>query len=821
MSLFEENFALWKNLLPKADRYLSIDKIDTAPLAPEHTQSEITSFYESLQLGNHQCLIIYGLEDGFLYRLLIPWLESNPDHFVIFAEDNSRFLCSFLATELASRFLRDKQAYLIFGNTEDDFRYFLHLISVWKYDLHIYFRALPRKSKSKAASLQALARFIWLRSKENAIEYRDASSSFVKNTYQNIYLLPESKDYSHFINAFKGIPAIIAGAGPSLSLNRHLLPELKDRALLIGGGTSINALNAGNVQPHLGVGIDPNPSFYNRILSSTAWEVPFIYYYRMYHPALSLVHGDKIFTDFAPGISIPKWLHKQLGASFDITIAKEMFNVINFATLVAVQLGCNPILFVGIDLAYTGDASYAAGLKGVASQVSSTSFTTKTASEEVIIREDIFGKPIKTLWKWALESLWYSKLKLEYPGITFINCTEGGLGFYGVQNQTLEEASKKYCNTSFSIEDKVDQLLDTSKRCTEATPQQISQVLETLEASFQRCEAVFEKVQEQLTTLKWENLDLICLQEIAEEPAYQHLIRAFDDFMQLQFRPSFARLDTFRSEIGEETYFTEKEHLQRKRLKRILKVIKFNLNALKEAIEAPHLSAMNVPKVPVKRKTFENNVLKTFYPDGTPKSIIPFSDGYFDGEVLLYYHNGALSRKLHYEKGLKHGSEEVWNRGGQIILQAEYLKNTPVGIAREWHFNGVLARECVYGDDGSIQSVQNWDKKGDQHSGKEYHQELFSQVILLENALKAIVQQVKLIPAFQAQFEQLAYTHLQRVHKLRETLTPSKDISKDTGESLGESVIKPKEIEKEIQILSQGISDMVSQMQQQIVTKHD
>lgn len=817
-ALFEENLALWKRLLPAADKFL-LRKDFTFP-APVSSPADLQKIHADLSNSHHQCLMIYGF-DRTLYEDLIPWLESNPQHFLIFLEDNPGILCSFLSSDHARKFLLKTQTLLIYGNIDNEMGYFIHLISLSKSDLNLHFITLPHKDKEKASGLQAFARFIWLRSQEHEKEYKGASKAFANNFYHNLYLLSESKDYSNFVNKFKGIPAIIAGAGPSLSLNRHLLKDLKDKALIIGGGTSINALNSGNIQPHLGVGIDPNPSFYNRILSSTAWEVPFIYYYRMFHQAISLVHGEKIFMNFTPGFTIPDWFHKQLGIHFDITTDKEMLNVINVATFIALQLGCNPIIFVGIDLAYTGDASYAQGLQGVATQLSSTSFTTKTADEEIIIRHDIYGKPIKTLWKWTLESLWYSKLKTEYPETTFVNCTEGGLGFHGIPNQPLVETAQKYCQTTYSFDEQIQELLATTQRCSGSAPEDYTKLLLEFDTSLQNCRQVVQNLLENLEKDTWEALKLQGLDLISQEPAYKHLIQTYDDYLQLQLQLPFLRLDALRDQISEESYSIEKISMQKKRLQQILSLIDSNRKMIGQAIKAPHLPLCTSANGNNERRIYEGTTLKTFYPDNTPKSVIPYQNGLLDGEVLLYYSNGSLSRKLHYFTGLKHGTEEVWNRGGQLILQAEYSQGIPINIAREWHFNGVLSRECHYNDKGEAATLQSWDKNGKpihrlDDKEKARQTQFLPQIELLENALKGIILQLRHIPNLQQEFGKKIQFYLQRTLRIRNALSLTPTRSKDTGETFEKASMNPQEIENEIQQISQDISELIIQMQNQM-----
>lgn len=81
----------------------------------------------------------------------------------------------------------------------------------------------------------------------------------------------------------------------------------------------------------------------------------------------------------------------------------------NFNLSIAKDLGCNPILVVGVDLAYSDNLSYAPGLVRHAIQDPKEAFLTKYSHEELLIKNDINGVPVNTLWKWVNESLWYAQ----------------------------------------------------------------------------------------------------------------------------------------------------------------------------------------------------------------------------------------------------------------------------------------------------------------------------------------------------------------------------------------------------------------------------
>ena len=108
-------------------------------------------------------------------------------------------------------------------------------------------------------------------------EFAVADSGVLSNYYKNILKLDGVHASRGLYEEFRNIPAIICGPGPSLDKNIDVLRTLGDRALIIAGGTGINALNAGGVIPHICVSIDPNTAQKTRIIASKSYDVPLLY----------------------------------------------------------------------------------------------------------------------------------------------------------------------------------------------------------------------------------------------------------------------------------------------------------------------------------------------------------------------------------------------------------------------------------------------------------------------------------------------------------------------------------------------------------------
>ncbi len=69
--------------------------------------------------------------------------------------------------------------------------------------------------------------------------------------------------------------------------------------------------------------------------------------------------------------------------------------------------------------------AYAPGIVPNSSVKAQAILSNKGIDKAAIVKQDIYGKPIYTLWKWVAESEWLSNFAAEHPETTFVNATEG------------------------------------------------------------------------------------------------------------------------------------------------------------------------------------------------------------------------------------------------------------------------------------------------------------------------------------------------------------------------------------------------------------
>jgi hypothetical protein len=266
------------------------------------------------------------------------------------------------------------------------------------------------------------------------------------NLLRNIKRWPGSFFASGLKGKFCGIPAVICGAGPSLQEHYSLLKNLEDRALIIAGGSTIAALSNHGIFPHLGLALDPNADEFGRLKMASAYEMPLIYATRLQPDVFNTANGERGYLISDTGGSCERYFEKEMGIEGDPVgpeLGPEAFSVTTLAIALAVEMGCNPILLDGIDLAYTGMQRYAAGVLPSSHVQVSEMRKQRQASERLLKRKNIHGHYVHTLVKWVMESECIASFAKAHPETRFVNVSEGGIGFPGIPNVSLIELCKK------------------------------------------------------------------------------------------------------------------------------------------------------------------------------------------------------------------------------------------------------------------------------------------------------------------------------------------------------------------------------------------
>ncbi|MCH1429628.1 MAG: DUF115 domain-containing protein [Chlamydiales bacterium] len=461
-----------------------------------------TSKYET-----HQVLYVYGLGLAYIFDELETHLK-NKDNYLVFLEDDIQVILAFLNHPRSFHILEHSQVKLYFIGAD---RIEEECLKLSQYFIGLTFScvALPFYERVK------FSQFCYLR---KYISYYGASinyscqellmhgETYFQNFYANWMHMSPLLEPDGLRGKFKGIPAIICGAGPSLEKNYQLLSSLRNKALLFAGGSSMVFLSKRGIKSHLGGSVDPNIAQYQRVLMQSEFELPIYFKPRVCSKAMKLIHGKRLFIGNSSVYPISNWLQKQLSVSGGY-VYQEGVNVIHLLIDIAKNLGCNPIMLVGMDLAYTGMQSYVGGIiEEHRTHVSKTMITKQHGlNDNAFLKQSVYGKQEYTLWKWVEEAKYIADYAQENPELQFVNCTEGGLGIDGIEHRPLKEASKDYLSKNYDLSSLLHQelsLLNQHRNIAEEVEKKISSIYISLVKVKEICGDIERLLENQIGELK-------------------------------------------------------------------------------------------------------------------------------------------------------------------------------------------------------------------------------------------------------------------------------------------------------------------------------
>lgn len=287
---------------------------------------------------------------------------------------------------------------------------------------------------------------------------------------------------------FRGRPAVVVATGPSLNKNKHLLKELEDKALLIAADASLKIMLEMGVKPHLVSSLERWPDTAELLKGFTAEQLDGVYLAAC--PVVS-----PVCYDVYPGPRIIvyrnfdhfRWLGIDKGI-LDIKLSSG-----NMAFKIATALGCDPIILIGQDLAFSRDGrTHAAG--AVTGEHLEAAY--RDRSLEVMGND---GQPILTCQGWYSFLKAYEVDLSEYEG-TCINSTEGGAYISGTEVMPFKEAIARYITEPFQPlqvirealaafnPSQIEQDMKQVFRLLEATYADMQQIVEYCREGIESCE---------------------------------------------------------------------------------------------------------------------------------------------------------------------------------------------------------------------------------------------------------------------------------------------------------------------------------------------
>jgi hypothetical protein len=504
-----------------------------------------------------ECLVIFGVGAGWHWKAIQPWLKRKPERRVIILEDDIAVLSCFLRSSLAPAFFQDTQSTLLYVEGGEEGKSVVELVSWYLYQRPYKMVASPSNLQRSVLFFQALKSEITTQEvdvKSVLDEFFSFGEGQLRNFGRKLFFWKKSLQGASLFNQFHGCPAIVVAAGPSLDHEMELLQKASSSALILAGGSSIGALLQGGVIPHFAASVDPNPAQYSRLRQTEPFCLPIFYRSRALFEGLFLHKGPLLYLRGGDGYPIVGLMEKSLGVTGKAVDGGH--SVSNLLIELAMALGCDPIIMVGYDLAYTDGARYTKNISESLQHGEEIAFTGATRGQLVEVPSQD-GGTVTSEAKWITEAKWIEKFCKDFPHAHLINTAEHGLKMSGMEYSSFAQAVAKYCPKTRDIEGMIHLALQEAASIPFSLPA-ISHTIFHLSKSMERTNTILKEIEElgKNCADPEENhsiVELLC--SLEQEDAFSYVLLPFSMMHQkLSLLRSFLEVRPFGDEQAKQAY---------------------------------------------------------------------------------------------------------------------------------------------------------------------------------------------------------------------------------------------------------------------------
>jgi len=509
INLFKNNLHLFTEKYPHYsylgwEHFLSSNKNKT---------SKKQSFVIPELAFDTNCLILLGLDGEDFYPFLKTWLYHHPGRRVLLILKSVQEFLTFSQRNSLKELLHlNHLEWLICAQDNPE-----ETIQNWLFK-HYYLRMQIVENiystKQKKAYLDIKEKIKVL---IHILHQKQIEEIFFEknllNYFHNLLFLSSSGIVSAWKDKFKNIPAILCGAGNSLQKDLPFIQKAQNSALIISAGSGCKALCQNHVFPHLAVACDPTSEEINRFHHLNLQKTILVYSHRLNHEIVKQApHLAYFFTGLEKGFD--PWIKKELSLEEPIDFSsstKLCFSSSILALNLAIYLGCNPIIFCGMDLSFTDNKHYIEGIK---------ENPINEDKSNLILKKDIHKKPVFTKLEFLLEKESLSSFLKQYPKREFYY-SSSGLGIAKAKNRTLEKLSEKYLQKEIDLTAICLNLNKESKKDFVSIQAIAERCLKEIQRFIKKTEEIVEKLEHFYPKA------LLAIHEMKEEENYSFLVEPF------------------------------------------------------------------------------------------------------------------------------------------------------------------------------------------------------------------------------------------------------------------------------------------------------
>ena len=471
-------------------------------------QEAIEIFSTVKNTSKKSILVVYGAGLGYLLRRAA---KNHTGKIIIFEPDLDFLRILFEYTDCTDELSRGD---LIIANTFEDIEEGYKKLFFWNYETKLAYLNYHKINCTKE-----LSPFVQKLSSLHDIYQSNYRNLFSRSGIWTVSSISSASytckrnELTDIKDSLKGKTAVIISAGPSLEKNIELVKQHRDKLVVFCVGTALKKVLNYGIKPDFAVILECWESTQHQINDLDLSDINVIIQ-PMAFKALHSIKAKRFFNYFALNDNITSWLCSLWGIFTSDYVNKGTVSIT--ALYSAKILGCNKIILIGQDLAFTGGQCYAKGTVYESLSHSDNETITvansKDLAENMKISESQLQKMIdkkgKNLMKvkgqneefvwtsadYALFLKYFEQVVIEIGDkVRLINATEGGAYINGFEHITLDEAINQYTGGVVDVETVLEGVKPLDERIIKRRREVLLKELKTAEKIYKECELIINE----------------------------------------------------------------------------------------------------------------------------------------------------------------------------------------------------------------------------------------------------------------------------------------------------------------------------------------
>lgn len=419
-----------------------------------YPEKEGQEWADTIQFDDESVVLVYGIGLGYHIRYLARKLYDNSR--LILVEPSKDILDYALNNGYYDEFKDRPGTFFISEDSDENMRSLLSMYIPWdNFENLVYkdFKQYPKifKEHYERFSKNLIETINAMRINRNTALY--FASQWQSNFMENIEFIFKSVPVKSFFDSFKNIPAVIVSAGPSLDRNIRLLKEAKGKCIIICVGTALKALIKEKIEPDFVVSIDGSEKNFKHFEGYSV-NAPLLYDLTVYPEILRKYKGPLVIGQIASEFS--SLFEEKLSTEFGKLNTGP--SVANLSLDFAYKMGCDPVIFIGQDLAYLDDRTHATGTTYEKDRIKGNS-----DEKEYIYVDGNYKDKVLTDRVLLSFKTWFENYIYGHQDRKYINATEGGAFIKGTKIMSFKDTIEQYMEKDLNLDQILDNILINKK----------------------------------------------------------------------------------------------------------------------------------------------------------------------------------------------------------------------------------------------------------------------------------------------------------------------------------------------------------------------